>query len=265
MVEVLGLARSDRAKRKALIWRGGKRDSGKRNGALWDALPYRRLCELLQYFRGSLIGTPELARETQLSDRHALLGALKALLVLGHVEAEHLDPQTIAWRWISGNGASRTYTGGYFHAREAPVALDDGPRRQEDGRVRWTWLDDLVHREWLLQDSTDGFAAVADNDGLRRYRPPSLDGELAFRVITEQIRTMPRLQRAATALTLVHGLTEADAAAMLGCSRATVRRHAAHGLIALRQALTRSGYSPSTMTQESSVQLESPDDVADAA
>lgn len=92
--------------------------------------------------------------------------------VLGLVEIGKLDPQTIAWRWVAGRGQSRTYQRGYFRWEEAPVSFDDGPRN-EQGRVRWQWLDETVHREWLLQEQADGFAAVADNDGTRRYRPPT--------------------------------------------------------------------------------------------
>lgn len=45
-----------------------------------DLLPFRRLRDLLQYYRGSLIGTPDLIRDIGAPNRREILGALKALL-----------------------------------------------------------------------------------------------------------------------------------------------------------------------------------------
>jgi hypothetical protein len=207
------------------------------------------LQDLLQYYRGSLIGTPDLIRDARLTNPREALGALKALHVLGFAEIGKLDPQTIAWRWVAGRGQSRTYQRGYFRREEAPVSFDDGPR-DEQGNVRWPWIDAIVHREWLLKEQADGFAAVADNDGTRRYRPPTADGQMVLNLIDEDMRAMPALQRAVLELTLLRECGGRETADLLGISLSTVRRLSERGLDALRKTLTEEGFAPSTLKTE---------------
>ncbi|GAB3150199.1 SigE family RNA polymerase sigma factor [Micromonospora sonneratiae] len=54
------------------------------------------------------------------------------------------------------------------------------------------------------------------------------------------LRQLPRAQRAVVVLRYYEDLSDADIAALLGCSRATVRVHAFKALAKLRTALTRS-------------------------
>jgi DNA-directed RNA polymerase specialized sigma24 family protein len=253
MAEVLGLIHSTRGERKALVWRAGRPlPRPQRDPKLWDPLPYRRLRDLLQYFRGSAIGTPDLVRDAALPNRREALGALKALLVLGHVESEHLDPQTIAWRWISGAGQPRTYLRGYF-AREATLlSLDEGPR-DEQGRVMWPWIDEVMYREWLLQEQLDGFGSVAATDGMKRYRPPTTVGNEVMALVGETLRSMGELARAATSLVLVYGLTEKEVAKHLSISRPAVRRLVASGCAELQRVLATAGYAPQPMEKAQSL------------
>jgi hypothetical protein len=244
MAEVLGLVHAVRGERKALLWRKGSLDSGcVRDPKLPDLLPFHRLRDLLQYYRGSLIGTPDLVRDAGLSSRREALGALKTLQVLGHVEIGKLDPQTVAWCWIAGHGQRRVYQRGYFARQETLVALSDGPR-DRDGKVRWPWIDQLVYREWVTQDREEGFLAVVATDGLIRYRPQTFDGNVAMRLVLEATVAMPRLQRAVIELTLLRGLSETEAAKALSVSTSTTRRLSKLGLGELRSVLAENGFAP---------------------
>ena len=51
------------------------------------------------------------------------------------------------------------------------------------------------------------------------------------------LATLPRQQRAALVLRFYEDLPDAEIAAVLGCSAATVRSHVSHGLAALRASL----------------------------
>jgi hypothetical protein len=245
MAEVLGLVHASRGQRKALLWETGPPMSWReRDAKLPNLLPMRRLRDLLEYYRGSLIGTPDLVRDSCISNRREALGALKALHVLGYVEIGKLDPQTVAWRWVAGRGESRVYQRGYFDRVEAPVSLEEGPR-STDGTVRWPWIDEVVYREWLLQSSADGFGAVASTDGLARYRPPTAEGRAFLWLVLESVHAMPRLQRAVVELTLLRGLSEREAAQALSVSVTTAYRLSERGLTSLRSDLTEAGFAPS--------------------
>ena len=249
MAEVLGLVHSERGHRKTLLWSGGSRHDGA-NPRVGNRLPFRRLRDLLQYYRGSLIGTPDLVRDAALPNRHEALGALKALVVLGHTEIGHLDPQTIGWRWVSGTGARRVYQRGFFERSEAAVPLDDGPADSERS-VRWGWIDQLAYREWWLSDEHyGGFDAVAENDGMRRYRPPTVEGARVVALVRDALRAMPALQRAATELVILRDLSETKAGQVLGIGRSTVHRLTEHGRAELQSVLTDAGYAPRRPTND---------------
>ena len=242
MAEVLRLVRSERGRRKSLHWRAGKPAS--RNGRdpkLWDRLPYQRLRDLLQYYRGSLIGTPDLVRDAGLPSHREALGALKALLVLGHVESGHLDPQTVAWRWVSGRGQSRVYQRGYFKRLEMPLELDRPEADQ--GEPGWAWLDDLQYREWQAQQDRDTGLPLA-TDGFTRYRAPTVETNDLAELVASTLAVMPPSQRAATTLTLLNGLQVTEAARLLGINASRVGRLAETGLGELRRALTEAGLAP---------------------
>jgi DNA-directed RNA polymerase specialized sigma24 family protein len=155
-----------------------------------------------------------------------------------------LDAQTIAWEWVAGTGQRRVYQRGYFALEDFPLPLDDGPSSPETGKVRWPWMDELEHREWSLRDESDGFESVAGNDGLRRYRPPTADDRLVTELINRTLAAMPGLQRAATTLVTLRGLSEREAAETLGVARSTTRRLAQKGVIELQAALIEAGYGP---------------------
>jgi hypothetical protein len=241
MAEVLGLVHATRGAKKALVWHKGPGEPGRPE--VWKRLPFRRLRDLLQHYRDSLVGTPDLMRDTGLAQREAL-GALKALVVLGYVEIGHLDRQTVAWKWVAGSGQRRVYQRGYYERQDAPVELDR-TMTLEDGDVSWPWTDELLHREWLLHEEHDGFLSIAESDGLPRFRPPTLDSVRVTDLVTEGLRGMDALQRAATTLILLRGASEDDAAEKLGVSVSTVRRHARRGQRALQAVLTEAGYAPS--------------------
>jgi hypothetical protein len=245
MAEVLGLVYASRGERKGLIWQSERpRVLRERDPKLPDLLPLRRLRDLLQYYRASLIGTPDLVRDAGISNRREAVGALKALHVLGHVEIGKLDPQTVAWRWVSGRGESSVYQRGYFRRVEEPIPLDDGPL-DDKGNVKWPWIDQVIYQEWLVQETTDGFNSVAETDGLRRYRPPTVEGHALLRLILETVHAMPRLQGTVIKLTLLRGLTEREAAQELSISPATAHRLSERGLASLRAVLTEAGFAPS--------------------
>ncbi len=242
MAEVLGRVHATRGTRKSLVWHRGRGEPGQPE--VWQSLPFRRLRDLLQYYRDSLIGTPDLVRDTGLGCRHEALGALKALAVLGYVEIGHLDPQTVAWKWVAGSGQRRVYQRGYYTRQDADVELDE-TRPREDGEVSWPWTDELLHREWLLHEEHDGFLSVAEFDGLPRYRPPTLDDVRVTELVNEALRGMAPLQRSATTLILLRGASEEDAAKTLSVSASTVRRHATRGQNELQALLAEAGYAPS--------------------
>jgi DNA-directed RNA polymerase specialized sigma24 family protein len=244
MAEVLGLIHSSRGKRKALIWHRGRTDSAQ--PPVWDWLPFRRLRDLLQFYRGSLIGTPDLMGDTGLRDQHQTLGALKALVVLGYVEIGRLDAQTIAWKWIAGTGQRRTYQRDYFETQSGPVPLEDGPPSDETGKPKWAWVDELIHHEWSLQEEGDGFESVASNDGLIRVRPPTVGSNHVGELVTATLQTMPSLQRAATTLVLMRGLSETEAATAIGVARSTAHRLIKRGYAELQAVLISAGYGPAT-------------------
>jgi RNA polymerase sigma-70 factor (sigma-E family) len=53
------------------------------------------------------------------------------------------------------------------------------------------------------------------------------------------LATLPRLQRAVLVLRIYEDLPDDEIADLVGCSRATVRSHASHGIAALRVLLTK--------------------------
>lgn len=255
MAQVLGLLHSSRGNRKALIWHAAKAEPAA--PPVWDWLPFKRLRDLLQYYRGSLIGTPDLMRDTGLHDRHQTLGALKALVVLGYVEIGRLDAQTIAWEWVAGFGQRRTYQRGYFDTQSGRVPLEEGPHSDATRTPKWAWVDELIHHEWSLQDEGDGFESIAGNDGLTRTRPPTVDGHQVGELVTATLRRMPSLQRAATTLVLMRGLSEMEAATAIGVARSTVHRLVKRGYAELQAVLISAGYAPSTrQTDRERIRLE---------
>src|SRR5262249_23598227 len=70
--------------------------------------------------------------------------------------------------------------------------------------------------------------------------PASIDGA----VLDERdeawrwLSTLPRLQRAVLVLRIYEDLPDDEIAGLVGCSRATVRSHASHGIAALRALLS---------------------------
>jgi Sigma-70, region 4 len=259
IAEVVGLVHSSRGDRKTLLWSGGAL-AGHAQPQPENRLPFRRLRDLLQYYRGSLIGTPDLIRDTALPNRHEALGALKALVVLGHVEIGHLDPQTVAWRWVSGTGQRRLYQRGFFERSTAPIPLGEEVE-DEQATAGWNWVDELAYREWWLRDEHGGFESVAESDGLQRYRPPTADETRVVDLVTQALSTMPTLQRAATELIIVRDLSESEAAKLLGLARSTVRRLTQQGRAELQAVLTDAGYAPQRKDQQSATR----DQLAQAA
>jgi hypothetical protein len=257
MAEVLGLIRASRGKRKTLLWQAGAADSLDRSPS--DLLPFRHLRDLLQYYRSSLIGTPDLLRDSEVTNHREGLGALKALHVLGYVEIGKLNPQTVAWRWIAGRGESRTYQRGYFQ-REVNLAVFDDEGICEGGRLRWPWLHEVIHREWLLQTQADGFGEVANTDQQRRYRPRSTTDALFGTALIDALRQMPERMSHALIATLLHGLGPEEAASVLGISVSTLRRDTEAGVLRLRCVLTEAGFAPATQTT-----IRNRDDLANCA
>src|SRR5262245_48695088 len=72
MLEVLGIAHAVRGNRKELLWRSAGSDEPHRTP---QHLALRRMRDLLQYYRGSVIGTPDLMRDVAATNRHEALGA----------------------------------------------------------------------------------------------------------------------------------------------------------------------------------------------
>jgi DNA-directed RNA polymerase specialized sigma24 family protein len=255
MAEVLGLVHSLRGKRKGFCWRGGPRGEGDQPSPnLPSLLPFQRIRDLLQYYRGSLIGTPDLARDAGLTSRREALGALKLLHLCGLVGIGKLDVQTVAWRWIAGRGQSRTYQRGYFATVEQSASLDEAAA-ERDGRARWEWLDELVYREWLTQQQAEVSGGVTRTDGLRRYRPPTVQGQALLSLIGETIDAMPNRQCRLITATLLRGHSLSEAARLLQIPVSTARRQSETGLADLRRVLLREGFGPPT-TPASSAESE---------
>jgi hypothetical protein len=246
MAEVLGLVHATRGERKALLWQGGRATS-ERDQGLPVLLPFRHLRDLLQYYRSSLIGTPDLLRDADVTNQREGLGALKALHALGCVEIGKLNPQTVAWRWVDGRGESRTYQRDHFKRERAPAVFED-EAVCEGGTLRWPWIHEVIHREWLLQTQADGFGELAETDGFRRYRPLS-DADQRFNsVLVDAFRQMPERRRHALVATLIRGWKPEEAAKRLGVSVSTLRRDTEAGLVLLRCVLTEAGFAPSIRT-----------------
>jgi hypothetical protein len=245
MAVVLGLIHASRGTRKALLWEKGRGDS--RDSGLPGLLPFRRLRDLLQYYRGSLIGTPDLLLDAGIANRHEGLGALKALHVLGCVQIGKLDAQTVGWRWIAGRGECRTYQRGYFKRALEPVEFED-EAVCESGVLRWPWIHEIIHREWRSQTEEGGFCEVATTDGLRRYRARSVADALFGSVLMEGLRQMPDRTRSVVGATLLAGLGAQEAADLLGISISTVKRDTESGLSILRCVLTEAGFAPAVQT-----------------
>ena len=66
---------------------------------------------------------------------------------------------------------------------------------------------------------------------------------------------MPYLQRAATALVLLRGLSEADAATLLGIARSTMRKLMERGHAELQAELIGAGYGPDVSSAGTRVEL----------
>jgi hypothetical protein len=240
MLEVLGIARSMRGKRKEFLWSStglGERCRKPQH------LAFREMRDLLQYYRGSVIGTPDLMRDVGITDRHEALGALKTLHVLGCVEIGRLDLQTIGWKWVHGQGQSRTYQRGYFD-RQVEAATQYGSSF-EPGAREWPWMDAIIHREWSLRDEAAGsFTAVAENDGIPRYRPTSIDEHLFKSELIDALCALPLRLRQVVGALIVRGLRSEEAADVIGVSVSTIRRDCKRALSALRSMLSEAGYSP---------------------
>jgi Sigma-70, region 4 len=242
MAVVLGLVHTSRGNRNALLWHGAGDGSNEHSGVR-DLLPFRRLRDLLQYYRGSLIGAPDVLRDVCLTNRREGLGALKVLHVLGCVEIGKLDPQTVAWRWVAGRGQSRTYQRGYFKGESEPIEFKDEAVR-EAGTGRWPWIHEIIHKEWLLQAQADGFGEIAETDGSRRYRPTSPANRLFGTVLSDALQQMPERMKDALVATLLRGWGQEEAAELLGISVSTLRRDTEAGLARLRCFLTEAGFAP---------------------
>jgi hypothetical protein len=248
MVEALGLIRSARGSRKTLLWQGAINAKGvARDPKLPDLLPFRRLRDLLQHYRGSLISTWDLRRDAALPHPREALGALKALAVLDLVEIGKINSQTVGWTWLAGRGLARTYQRGYFGRLESVRPVEDGPRTP-NGEIRWPWIDEVVYREWRIREEGRGYESITGTDGLARYRPPTADGELLGELVVEIVAAMPVLQRQVIVATLLQGLAVSEIARLLEIPRRTVNRLLDVGLHNLRSALTREGLGPSIPT-----------------
>jgi DNA-directed RNA polymerase specialized sigma24 family protein len=246
MAEVLGLVHRFRGRRKAFCWRGGPRGQGDQpDQSLPSLLPFQRVRDLLQYYRGSLIGTLDLARDSGITNRREALGGLKLLHLCGLVEIGKLDVQTVAWRWIAGRGQSRTYQRGHFARVEQSLSLDERTMAG-DGRVRWEWLEELVYREWLNQEQAEGSEGLTETDGLRRYRPPTLAGQALLTLIGETIEAMPSRQGRLMRATLLRGHSLSEAARLLQIPVSTAGRLSESGLADLRRVLLQEGFGPPT-------------------
>lgn len=244
MAEVLGLVHASRGKRKTLCWRGGPGPVGdERRRGLPELLAFRRLRDLLQHYRGSLIGTPDLLRDSEVANQREALGALKLLHLCGLVEIGKLNVQTVAWRWIGGRGQSRTYQRGYFRrAAEAEVLEGDAVCHGEVRRR--PWIHKIIHDEWLLQAQADGFGEVAQTDGRLRYRPQTAADEAFGNVLLDALRQMPDRLRCGLVATLLRGWSPEEAAEVIGVSVSTLRRDTKTGLERLRCVLTEAGFAP---------------------
>jgi hypothetical protein len=115
------------------------------------------------------------------------------------------------------------YQRGFFERSTAPIPLSDAPE-DEQATIRWNWVDEVAYREWWLRDEHGGFEAVADSDGMQRYRPPTAEGTRVVDLVVQAFSTMPTLQRVATELIIVRDLSESETAKLLGLARSTVRR-----------------------------------------
>src|SRR5262249_18178114 len=149
------------------------------------------------------------------------------------VEIGRLDSQTIGWKWIHGQGQPRTYQRGYFGRQ-----IEAGPAQYraalEPGAPEWPWMDAIIHREGSLRDEVGGFTAVAENDGIPRYRPTSIDEHLFTSALVDALCTLPARLRRVVGATLVLGLRADEAADVLGISISTIRRDCKRALVALR-------------------------------
>jgi RNA polymerase sigma-70 factor (sigma-E family) len=136
-----------------------------------------------------------------------------ALMLTGEVDAaEDLFQATFA-------RASRH--GARIASMEAPAAylrrvmVNEHTSRRRPRRIQTLSVADLPERP---ADDRDG---LGERDEVWRW-----------------LATLPRQQRAALVLRFYEDLPDDEIADLLGCSRATVRSHASHGLAALRSLLT---------------------------
>ena len=88
-----------------------------------------------------------------------------------------------------------------------------------------------THASWRRRLSTTEQVVESVPD---RPAAPHQDGDEELRAA---LRELPVRMRTAVVLRYFEDLAEADAAAVLGCTRSTVRAHASRGLARLRQVL----------------------------
>jgi RNA polymerase sigma factor (sigma-70 family) len=125
--------------------------------------------------------------------------------------------------------------------RETAAAEDVAAEVLGRLHVRWARLGHVAHRDaWVVRAATN--AAI---DVVRRGRPPvppqeptGFEDEVASRLlVASALRRLSRRQREVLALLYLVGVSENDAANVLGIGSGSVRRHASRGLERLRKGL----------------------------
>jgi RNA polymerase sigma-70 factor (sigma-E family) len=106
-------------------------------------------------------------------------------------------------------------------------------RDDPEAYVRRTMINTLSNsrrrRPWM-----ESLVAEVPDDGVNDQRPNAVDARL---VLVGVLRTLPPKQRAAVILRYGEDRSEADVAALLGCSTGTVKSQTAKGLAKLRAAM----------------------------
>jgi RNA polymerase sigma-70 factor (sigma-E family) len=143
-----------------------------------------------------------------------------ALMLTGGVhEAEDLLQQTFARACRHGDRIA---------AMDAPAAY-----------LRKVMLNEHTSRRRARRPATVPIDDVVEPPG-SGDRPELDERDEAWRWLA----TLPRRQRAVLVLRIYEDLPDDQIAELIGCSRATVRSHASHGLAALRTLLTRPEETP---------------------
>lgn len=142
------------------------------------------------------------------------------LLVWDPVEAEDLVQEcllAVARRWPRVRKMDHPHA--YARRVLVNLALDGAKRRAR-------------HRQELVGDEAATLAELPDEASTRRLNAVGLRAELI-----EALGTLPPRQRAVLVLRYFEDLSEAQAAALLGCSVGTVKSTASRGLTRLQAAL----------------------------